>query len=126
MPVNFAPSASDMLRFAPETILTIAGTLLMVLDPVFGRRKTNFFGNFTIAALLVAIYAAWAANSVPGVAFSNLLVVDGFGTYFRILVMAIGILTVLSSYKYLCREEAETGEYHALILFSVMGQCVMV
>jgi NADH-quinone oxidoreductase subunit N len=126
MPVNFAPSASDMLRFAPETILTIAGTLLMVLDPVFGRRKTNFFGNFTIAALLVAIYAAWVANSVPGVAFSNLLVVDGFGTYFRILVMAIGILTVLSSYNYLCQEEAETSEYHALILFSVMGQCVMV
>ena len=39
---------------------------------------------------------------------------------------AIGILAVLSSYRYLDREKAETGEYHALMLFSIVGQCVMV
>src|SRR5579871_2595493 len=89
--MSFAPSSSDLLRFAPETILTIAGILLMVLDPVFGRRKSPFFGHFSIASLLVAMYAAWVANSVPGVAFSNLLIVDGFGTYFRMLVMSIAI-----------------------------------
>ena len=33
---------------------------------------------------------------------------------------------MLASYRYLDREKAEPGEYHALILFSVMGQCVMV
>src|SRR5205814_2926315 len=32
----------------------------------------------------------------------------------------------LASYRFLDREGAETGEYHALILFSVVGQCVMV
>ena len=47
-------------------------------------------------------------------------------TFFRILVLAIGILTFLSSYRYLDREKAETGEYHALILFSIVGQCLMV
>jgi NADH-quinone oxidoreductase subunit N len=62
---------------------------------------------------------------VQGSAFSNLLVVDGFATFFRFLVLAIGILTVLASYRYLELEEAETGEYHALLLFSVVGQCLM-
>ena len=52
--------------------------------------------------------------------------VDGFATFFRFLVLAIGILAVLASYRYLDREKAETGEYHALLLFSIMGQCVMV
>src|SRR5580692_1031967 len=126
MPVNFAPSSTDLLRFLPETILTIAGTLLMVLDPLFAKRFPRLFGHLSIAALVAAIVAAFAANNVPGVAFSNLLIVDGFGTYFRILVLSIGILTVLSSYRYLSLEQAETGEYHALILFSIMGQCVMV
>ena len=126
MPANFAPSADDMLRFGPETILTIAGTLLMVLDPLFAKKLPRMFGHLSIAALVAAIFAAVAASSVPGLAFSNLLIVDGFGTYFRILVLCIGILAVLSSYMYLEREQAETGEYHALILFSIMGQCVMV
>src|ERR1035437_2703498 len=126
MPANFAPSATDLLRFAPETILTIAGTLLMVLDPLFARRFPKLFGHLSIGALIVAIYASVAADSVRGISFSNLLVVDGFGTYFRVLVLCIGILSVLSSYRYLEREQAETGEYHALILFSIVGQCVMV
>ena len=33
---------------------------------------------------------------------------------------------MLISYQYLGREHAEAGEYHALILFSVVGQCIMV
>src|SRR5450432_1880328 len=98
MPVSFAPSASDLLRFAPETILTIAGTLLMILDPLFARRMPRLFGHLSIAALVIAIFAAVQANSVPGLAFSYLLIVDGFGTYFRILVLSIGILAILSSY----------------------------
>lgn len=126
MPVNVMPSANDVLRFLPETILTVAGTLLMVLDPLFSRKMPRLFGDLSIVSLIAAIFAAIAANGAPGVAFSNLLVVDSFGTYFRILVMAIGILAILSSYRYLSREQAETGEYHALMLFSIMGQCVMV
>src|SRR6185437_7197901 len=44
----------------------------------------------------------------------------------RVLVMGVGILIVLSSYRYLAREGAETGEYHALLLYSIVGQSIMV
>ena len=54
-----------------------------------------------------------------------MLVVDGFATFFRVLVIAVGILTVLASYRFLARQNAETGEYHALLLFSIAGQCLM-
>ena len=55
-----------------------------------------------------------------------MLMVDGFATFFRVLVIVVGILTVLASYRYLEVQNAETGEYHALLLFSIIGQCVMV
>ncbi len=127
MLVNFAPpSADDLLRFAPETILSVAGTLLMVLDPFFAKKAPKLFGHISIVAFILAIFAAIAANGVAGPAFSNLLIVDGFATFFRILVLVIGILAVLTSYRYLDREKAETSEYHALLLFSVVGQCLMV
>ncbi|MDQ1471368.1 MAG: NADH-quinone oxidoreductase subunit [Bryobacterales bacterium] len=126
MLANFAPSSDDLLRFSPELILTVAGTLLMVLDPFFAKRMPRLFGHVSIIAFIAAIFGAIAANSVPGAAFSNLLIVDGFATFFRILVLCIGILSVFLSYRYLEREKAETSEYHALLLFSVVGQCLMV
>ena len=51
--------------------------------------------------------------------------VDGFATFFRVLVIAVGILTVFPSYRFLARQGAETSEYHALLLFSIAGQCLM-
>jgi NADH-quinone oxidoreductase subunit N len=120
------PTAADYLRFLPEIILTVVGTLLMVLDAFSERRGSPLYGNITIVGMLAAIAASVYAYSDPGPAFSNMLMVDGFATFFRILVIGVGILAVLASYRYLARENAEPGEYHALILFSVMGQCVMV
>jgi NADH-quinone oxidoreductase subunit N len=126
MPVSFYPSSDDLLRFSPEIILTVAGTILMVLDPLFARKMPKLFGHLSIAAFLLAMIGAAGAYTVPGPAFSNLLIVDGFATFFRFLVLGIGVITVLSSYRYLTREHGETGEYHALLLFSVTGQCLMV
>jgi NADH-quinone oxidoreductase subunit N len=87
MPASPRPAPTDLLRFLPETILTIAGTLLMVLDPLFAKRRPGSSVTSAIVAFMAAIFAAVAANSVPGMAFSNLLIVDGFATFFRVLVM---------------------------------------
>ncbi|MDQ6699362.1 MAG: NADH-quinone oxidoreductase subunit N [Acidobacteriota bacterium] len=126
MPANVMPSSAEMIRFLPEIILTVLGTLLMVLDPLFAIRLPKMFGNLSILGLLAAMAASIYAFTMPGPAFSNMLVVDGFATFFRVLVIGVAILAIFSSYKFLDRERAETGEYHALILFSVMGQCLMV
>ena len=126
MPVNFAPGAVEYLRFLPEIILIAAGALLMVLDVILRKQAQEIYGHLSIAALVAALLGALWANTSPGPAFSGILIVDGFATFFRVLVITVGILTVLSSYRFLRREGAEAGEYHALLLFSVAGQCVMV
>jgi len=126
MPTNWMPTSAEYFRFLPEIILTVFGTLLMVMDAISERRGSPLYGNITIGGLILAAIASVSAFSDPGPAFSNMLLVDGFATFFRVLVIAVGILAVLASYRYLDRENAEPGEYHALILFSVMGQCVMV
>ncbi|MBI1789286.1 MAG: NADH-quinone oxidoreductase subunit N [Acidobacteria bacterium] len=125
MPASLWPSWAEMLRFLPEIILTVAGTLIMMLEPVLGSRSRRGLGQFALAGLSAALAAAVVADGSPGPAFSNMLVVDGFATFFRVLVLAVGILTVCSSYPYLNREGASSGEYWALLLFSITGQCVM-
>ena len=129
MPASFVPSGADYLRLLPEIIMTVIGTLYMIIEGIMGEedpRKGTVFGNLTIATLIASLIAAVYANRVPGKSFSDMLIVDGYATFFRVLVIGVGILTVLSSYQYLNREHAETGEYHALLLFSIVGQCLMV
>lgn len=125
VPINPGFSIVDTYRFLPEIILTVAATLLMVLDPLINKRSSNAFGHLSILALLGSIAAAVWVNGDPGPAFGGMLVIDGYATFFRILVMVVGILTVLASYRFLHVQEAETGEFHALLLFSVAGQCIM-
>ncbi|HZU27993.1 MAG TPA: NADH-quinone oxidoreductase subunit N, partial [Bryobacteraceae bacterium] len=120
------PSGDDYIRVLPEIILSVAGTVIMVLEPLTSKRRKDWLGYFAIASLLAALWGASAAYAVGGTAFSNLLVIDGFATYFRGLVVIVGILAILASFQYLHREKADKGEYYALILFSVVGQCLMV
>ena len=92
---------------------------------LLGENKKATFSSLTVVAFIAALIAAIAANNIPGTSFSNMLIVDGFGTFFRVLVIGVGILTVLSSAQYLRREHAASAEYYALLLFSVTGQCIM-
>jgi NADH-quinone oxidoreductase subunit N len=120
------PTSVEYLRFLPEIILSSAATLVMMLEPLTGLSKKTALAAFTFAAFLGAMVAAVFANGSPGTAFSGLLIVDGFGTLFRVLVIGVGALTVFTSNSFLTREGANSGEYYALVLFSVVGQCVMV
>src|SRR5580765_2970951 len=101
------------------------GTLLMVLDPILRKRSSYIFGHLTILGLIAALGGTFMAYGQPGLAFGGMLIVDGFATFFRALTIVVGILTVLPSYRYLARQDAETSEYHALLLFSIAGQCLM-
>jgi NADH-quinone oxidoreductase subunit N len=125
MPVNAAPAPEELLRFLPETILVVLATVVMALAAVSGERRRNFIGHLSLFALAAAAAAAAYAQTIPGTAFGGMLVIDGFATFFRLLVLGVGMLTVLASYRYLKREGAAAGEYHALVLFSIVGQMVM-
>jgi NADH-quinone oxidoreductase subunit N len=125
VPVSAMFNTGDLIRFLPEIILTIAGTLLMVLDPVINRRGSHTFGHLSLLALAASLGGAVYAYMQAGPAFGGMLIVDGFATFFRVLVIGVGMLTVLPSYRFLERQDAETGEYHALLLFSIAGQCLM-
>lgn len=120
------PTTPEYLRFLPEIILTLTGVLIMLLEAVLprGETKTSIFAPLSIVGLSAALFAAATADA--GSAFHDMLIVDPFGTFFRVLVCGIGILAVFSSSEYLRRENMPGGEFYALVLFSVMGQCVMV
>jgi NADH-quinone oxidoreductase subunit N len=124
MPGNIMPPAADYLRIAPEILLALAGTLVMVISAVRGRR-TGLLTSITLAGVLAAMAGAVFANLDPGPAFSGLVDVNLFSTFFRLVILAAGLMTVLTSCNYLKRESTESGEFYALLLFSLIGQSLM-
>ena len=126
MPVSFLPGSEDYLRFLPEIILSVFGILIMVFEAMMRpEAKRSSLGALALLGLLLAFIAnLWAAGH-GGFAFANMIVVDGYGTFFRGLVLVVGFLCILTSFSYLDREKAQAGEYYALILFSIVGQCIL-
>jgi NADH-quinone oxidoreductase subunit N len=122
---NFMPHAADYLRFAPEIVLSVFGVVIMVLEAITSEAQKTSLGLLSLLGIVVAFAANAYAYTDPGQAFQNMITVDAYGTFFRGLVLVVGFLCVLMSFSYLAREKAQTGEYYALILFSLVGQCVM-
>lgn len=125
MPTNFIPSSVEYIRILPELILTIAGTLVMLLEGLRGNRRSSAVPAVTFLALIGALIGTLVAQANAGAAFQQMLIVDGFATFFRALVIIVGILAFLTTGPYLRREEADSGEFYALLLFCVAGQCFM-
>jgi len=67
MPVNFLPTTADYLRFLPEIIMVVGGTLIMLLEPLLSEddKRTNL-SALTLAAFVGALVAACLANGNPG------------------------------------------------------------
>ena len=62
MPVNFVPTGTDYLRILPEIIMTIAGTLIMLIEGWLGENKKRNLSALTFVAFVAALVAAVAAN----------------------------------------------------------------
>ncbi len=125
MSASFAPTAPEYFRVLPEMLLVAIATLIMVMEPLTPKASKRALGWTAIAGLVAALIPAALGELAPGPALSGMVVIDGFAVFFRILVIVAAIVVILMSSNYLRQEGAESGEYYALILYSVAGQCIM-
>jgi NADH-quinone oxidoreductase subunit N len=126
MPTSFIPTSADLMRLSPDLLLTAGGALMMVLEPLTGAARKARMAVIAAVLMAAAIVLSLLAYIDPGSSFSGMLVVDGFSTFFRVLFYGCGLLTVLASVDYFKRERGEeSGEYYALLVFSLVGQSLM-
>jgi NADH-quinone oxidoreductase subunit N len=120
------PQSADYLRILPEIVLCTFGMVVMLLEPLLDEGKSQkLLGTIALLGSLVAIAATWFMAQSPGLAFWNMVKVDGFSIFFHMLVIAIAAAVILSSYEYMAVQRIRAGEYYALILFGVAGMALM-
>lgn len=110
--------------FIPELVLAVFAVLVVLLD-LFIERK-GVLAVFSIIGLVIsAAFAVVMPISPVQSIFNNMLAVDGFAVFFKMLFPFIAILVILSSTDYVSRLSRFRGEYYALILLSTLGMMLM-
>ncbi len=110
--------------FIPEVSLLVTAVAVIVLD-LFVARK----GLLAVISLLGLIVAAIATMAMWGgssqAIFNNMLAVDGFALFFKLLFLGIAALVILASVDYVSKFARFQGEYYALVLLSALGMVLM-
>ena len=122
MPAGF--TAADFYYLLPELLLTGGALLVLVVDVLLPRREEAALG-MTLLTLAVTGAAVVGFTGVDTTISAGLLAVDGFATFFKVIVIASALLTVLMSPSYLRVEAVRAGEYYFLILCATLGMLFM-
>jgi NADH-quinone oxidoreductase subunit N len=125
MPIQAAALDIDLGHLAPELILGGFALFVILIDLVV-RDKTVLAwasgGGVILAALATVLL--WTGG-VSGTSFSNVVVVDAFGLFFKLLILGGTFLVILASPDYVRRFSRFQGEYYGLILLAAMGMTMI-
>ena len=122
MPAGF--TAADFYYLLPELLLTGGALLVLVVDVLLPRREDAALG-MTLLTLAMTGAAVIGFTGVDTTISAGLLAVDGFATFFKVIIIVSALLTVLMSPSYLRVETVRAAEYYFLILCATLGMLFM-
>ena len=119
--------SANVLALLPEYILTIAGVLIMLLEPCLPPTTSRKpLGWLAIAATTTAgVASLYQLRLGAFAAFSQTIQVDAFSVFFHLLIAAVVLVTLLTSLDYFHGNASHSGEYFALVLFGATGMMLM-
>lgn len=121
-----SPPLADYIRILPELVLSVFGLLVMVVDPLLDPEGSHqSLGTIALVGTLAALASTFWMAEYPGTGFTNMVRVEPFSVFFHILIIAIAVVSILSSFEYLRVQRIRAGEYYGLILFGTVGMCLM-
>lgn len=117
----------NVLALLPEIILTLAGVIIMLAEPLFPVESSRKpLGWLAVLGTLAAGLASWYQLGFGTIhAFFGTIQVDAFSVFFHLLIAAIVLVTLLSSIDYFEGHASHAGEYFALVLFGATGMMLM-
>ncbi len=122
---------NDLVYLAPEIILTIGASILLVM-PVIGRRgadaaaKTYMLVLLAITGIAVIVCSHAVIDILQSRQLQSMFALDAFSIFFKVLfVAAIALITLLSD-DFLSEARYSRWEYYSLLGFALCGMMFMV
>ena len=118
-----------MSRFAailPELILSLGGTVLMLVAAFTGRRGSALVSWLAVALLLVGTAALVGAPSHAGPQFDGLISADLFASFGKAIMFPAAAVAIIAAHGWFEQDHEHSSEYAVLILFAAAGMSIMV
>jgi NADH-quinone oxidoreductase subunit N len=118
-----------MGRFAPllpELILSVGGTILMMVAAFTGRRGSGLVSWLAVALLLAATAALIGTPSHAGPVFDGIVSADLFASFGKAIIFPAAAIAIIAAHGWFERGTEHASEYAVLIVFSAVGMSVMV
>ena len=114
----------NLALFIPELPLAVFALLVILLD-LFTEQK-RLLVQVSVSGLVISagVTLAMWGESFPAI-FNNMLAVDNFALFFKLLLLGVAFLVILASISYTQKFARFQGEYYALVLLSTLGMMLM-
>jgi NADH-quinone oxidoreductase subunit N len=117
---------SDILAVLPELIVVTAACFVLALDPITPASRKGWLAWLSLGALMVCAGITAPQMDTRAMAFSDLVIIDPYASFWKLLLYGISGLTILMSLPYLKAERINLSEYYGFLLLSLSGMMVMV
>lgn len=115
-------------KFLPEVVLSVSIVVLLLAE-LFSKKKSNLSGYLALLALIITlIFTVKQHGFQPQVYFFQMVAIDPFSHFFKMLLILSAILIIIFSFlsNDLKKVDYKTQEYYSLILTLTLGGFLMV
>ena len=116
---------TDFSTIWPLIFLTVWACVLLLVDLFIPKERKGITALLSALGLALTLGFTLVQIGQATMAFSGMVVVDGFSVFVNALLLVSGLLGVALAYGYVRRMGLERGEYYTLLLFSVTGMMLM-
>jgi NADH-quinone oxidoreductase subunit N len=109
----------------PVICVTLAGLVVMLAEAFRPRNERVPMAGLPIIGLVAAAVASvllWDRNTTS----FGVVTADNFALFTNLVIIVIGIVTVVFASQTMERDRLPSGEFYALVLFSIVGMMLMV
>jgi NADH-quinone oxidoreductase subunit N len=106
-------------------MLTGTALVLILLARRIQRTSVAAIGTI-LAAIAAALFSGWLLSWGNKTGFGNMIILDGYSQFFKILIGATLAVVALLSVRSVDEERAVRAEYHILLLLAATGMMLAV
>ncbi len=117
---------TDLLLILPELLIVSMACLLLVLDPITPPAKKDLLAWASLGTLVLSSIVIMGSFGERTMAFNDLVVVDAYAAFWKLLLCLVSGMTILLSMTYLKEEHIDLAEFYIFILLALAGMMVMV
>src|SRR5881398_1754526 len=125
MTINLNGLGIDYGAILPELIVTGTAIVVLFLDLIVPAERRRWLVAVSVAGLLGALVASFPLWGQNRAAFGDTVIADSLAAFFNVLLIAITILTVLISPRFLRALDLNYGEYYVLVLGATAGMMLL-